>query len=641
MAAAAPPSAASRSSAGRCRHRPHARPLRRSTARGRCGRRAADAGVRRDLRLAAAARRRRLSRLARRFGVAAARRAGSGWRSAPPGSAPAPGGCSSACTATAACRPGSRCWRSRCCARCCRSTSRSAMAAFARWRCGRPLARRAAASRALWLLAELARGVFFTGFPWLASGYAHVDAPLGGAGAVDRRLRHRRVGAGAGGAGVVLPRRGGFGGPAAAGRWSRVGVLLLAHGAAEPRSRGPAGTAQRHAAAGQRAAGREVLARPRAGGAGLGTQPSCWRRAATWWSRPRPSIPLLPAQLDPRLLGRAARSISSTATQAALIGMPLGDEAAGYTNSVVGSRPRPSRCPAASTATTSTTWCRSASSSRPASSWFTQMMNIPLGDFNRGPLVRAVVRRRAASASRRTSATRTCSARSWRARFVDAASAPTMFANLSNIGWFGNTIAVDAAPADLAHAHARVPAPDAARHQHRRDRGHRPPRRASPRALPPFTQRRARRRRPGPQRHSRRSPGGPRAPGCGRCALLALGVPLAARCGGGRAQRRAGAPRKIAGFCADAGAPTHPTHADLPANHPAPAGLLGRAGLRAAAALRHGGRRRHQPHRDLPARARPRAVEGRLRAAEPPARRTAATARTRTGCSTTTSTRWC
>ena len=49
-----------------------------------------------------------------------------------------------------------------------------------------------------------------------------------------------------------------------------------------------------------------------------------------------------------------------------------------------------------------------------------------------------------------------------------------------------------------------------------------------------------------------------------------------------------------------------------------PAGLLGPPGLRAAAALRHGSRRRHQPHRDLPARARPRALEGRLRAAEPP-----------------------
>jgi apolipoprotein N-acyltransferase len=52
-----------------------------------------------------------------------------------------------------------------------------AMAAFARWRSGRAWAD-APLFAALWLLAELARGVIFTGFPWLASGYAQVDAPL-------------------------------------------------------------------------------------------------------------------------------------------------------------------------------------------------------------------------------------------------------------------------------------------------------------------------------------------------------------------------------------------------------------------------------------------------------------------------------
>ncbi len=31
-----------------------------------------------------------------------------------------------------------------------------------------------------WTLAELARGYLFTGFPWLAAGYAHVDGPLAG-----------------------------------------------------------------------------------------------------------------------------------------------------------------------------------------------------------------------------------------------------------------------------------------------------------------------------------------------------------------------------------------------------------------------------------------------------------------------------
>jgi apolipoprotein N-acyltransferase len=48
---------------------------------------------------------------------------------------------------------------------------------FARCRRGAPLAD-ALLFAACWLFAELARGVFFTGFPWIASGYAHAAGPL-------------------------------------------------------------------------------------------------------------------------------------------------------------------------------------------------------------------------------------------------------------------------------------------------------------------------------------------------------------------------------------------------------------------------------------------------------------------------------
>ena len=48
---------------------------------------------------------------------------------------------------------------------------------FARCRRGAPLADTLLFA-ACWLLAELARGVFFTGFPWIASGYAHAVGPL-------------------------------------------------------------------------------------------------------------------------------------------------------------------------------------------------------------------------------------------------------------------------------------------------------------------------------------------------------------------------------------------------------------------------------------------------------------------------------
>jgi apolipoprotein N-acyltransferase len=52
-----------------------------------------------------------------------------------------------------------------------------AMALFARARSGRA-ALDVALFGAVWLVAELARTVIFTGFPWLASGYAQIDGPL-------------------------------------------------------------------------------------------------------------------------------------------------------------------------------------------------------------------------------------------------------------------------------------------------------------------------------------------------------------------------------------------------------------------------------------------------------------------------------
>ena len=46
------------------------------------------------------------------------------------------------------------------------------------------------------------------------------------------------------------------------------------------------------------------------------------------------------------------------------------------------------------------------------------------------------------NASLPTSVTRTCLAKNW-VRFARPESAPTVFVNLSNIGWFGNTLAID------------------------------------------------------------------------------------------------------------------------------------------------------------------------------------------------------
>lgn len=70
------------------------------------------------------------------------------------------------------------------------------------------------------------------------------------------------------------------------------------------------------------------------------------------------------------------------------------------------------------------------------------MMNIPLGDFNRGTVGQPSF----AWAGQRI-APNICYedlfGEELGARFADPASAPTLFVNLSNIGWFGNTVAID------------------------------------------------------------------------------------------------------------------------------------------------------------------------------------------------------
>lgn len=53
----------------------------------------------------------------------------------------------------------------------------AAMGLFAAWRRAAPAAR-VGLFAALWLLAELARAQWLTGFPWIASGYAHTVGPL-------------------------------------------------------------------------------------------------------------------------------------------------------------------------------------------------------------------------------------------------------------------------------------------------------------------------------------------------------------------------------------------------------------------------------------------------------------------------------
>ena len=310
----------------------------------------------------------------------------------------------------------------------------AAMALFARWRRGATLAD-GVLFASLWLAAELARGLLLTGFPWLASGYAHVDSPLAVlapwvgvygigfvaalAAALLAGLRLERwssrmaalLGLAALGVAVAAVGwlgRSGFTSPA-----GRVGVSLIQTNIAQD----------------------EKFAADRVPDALAWLASTLSAARGPLVIAPETAIPLLPEQLD-RGWWNATTAPFRVRHRAMLIGAPLGSYEQGYTNSAVGLSldvdyrydkhhlvPFGEFIP-------------------PGFRWFVDMMQMPLGDFSRGPLAAPsfnVLGQRVAP----NICYEDLFGEELAARFADAGSAPTLFANLSNIGWFGNTIAVD------------------------------------------------------------------------------------------------------------------------------------------------------------------------------------------------------
>jgi apolipoprotein N-acyltransferase len=78
----------------------------------------------------------------------------------------------------------------------------------------------------------------------------------------------------------------------------------------------------------------------------------------------------------------------------------------------------------------------------PLFKWFLALVNIPLSDFNRGSISQPSF-----DWQGQRIAPNICYedlfGEELAARFIDLAAAPTMMVNISNIGWFGNTIAID------------------------------------------------------------------------------------------------------------------------------------------------------------------------------------------------------
>ena len=313
------------------------------------------------------------------------------------------------------------------------ATAWVALVRLARWQ-QRPLAA-SGLFAALWLLAELMRGRWFTGFPWGAGGYAHVDGWLAGAapwvgvygiGAIAawvamRLAMFRAWGRQGWRAAVLLV-------------LLLVGVRQLPDGDHFTRSVGSAEVELLQANISQT----EKFDAER----GI-------RDALLWYGErlmasrqplviaPETAIAVLPRHLPPGYWA-ALRNHFAQGQQLALLGVPWGDAVQGYSNALLALGPegRPENrydkfhlVPFGEFIPT-------------GFGWFVRQMQIPLGDFTRGSVHQPSI-----DWQGQRLAPNICYedlfGEELAARFGAGEQPPTVLVNVSNIAWFGDTVAVD------------------------------------------------------------------------------------------------------------------------------------------------------------------------------------------------------
>ena len=292
-----------------------------------------------------------------------------------------------------------------------------------------------------WLLAELARGTLLTGFGWGAVAYAHLDGPL-----IGFAPWLGAYGIGALAAWLVMLLVMTVQAPAQASGRARLGNVLMVglvlvlpvmvgpvHGThTEPTGRLDVALLQGNIPQDEKfEAGSGVPVALEWYGERLQQSSSALVIA------PETALPLLPQQLPPGYWA-ALRQRFATGTQAALIGMPLGDFEQGYTNSVVGLRPGDAQ-----------PWRYDkhhlvpfGEFIPPGFRWFTELMHIPLGDFARGALGQPAFEWQG-----QRLAPNVCYedlfGEELAQQFINPTRAPTILVNVSNLAWFGTSAAMN------------------------------------------------------------------------------------------------------------------------------------------------------------------------------------------------------
>ena len=354
---------------------------------------------------------------------------------------------------------------------------------------------------ALWTLAELARGRWLTGFPWGAGGYAQVDllGALGpwvgvyGLGALAALLAYAL--------GVVLhktlprarvasaPQRGFTAAPQTLTSAVAIALLALVVGLfwspqiqdaalADTRAEGTVrvwllqgNVAQNEKFETGKGVAQALRWYPEQIEEAQAAVVAGRKGAPQLVVAPETALPMLPQQMPADrfwspLLKRLAdqQSVAPARRMAVLVGLPLGAFETGYTNSAWGITSEKAAAGAALIAGAEDgTLLQPGGGSLPGAGfyrynkhhlvpfgefipplfrWFTDLMQIPLGDFARGNLVQP----QWVHAGQRI-APNICYedlfGEELAAAFGPGQAAPTVLVNLSNIAWFGDTLAID------------------------------------------------------------------------------------------------------------------------------------------------------------------------------------------------------
>ena len=307
---------------------------------------------------------------------------------------------------------------------------------------------RASAFAAVWVLAEVVRGTLWTGFPWGAVGYAHIDS----------LLQHWAPWIGVYGlcalsafiAMVIAAERKDSRPVARHTQLSIVAITMaLTYTWVTSPSRSSNDGAQSPSPI------RVTLLQGNIPqdlkfGEGVNLALRNYREAllastSDLTVTPETAIPLIQQQMPDRYWAQLDSHFSK-GTQAALIGLPLATRSEQgqlqYSNSAIALMPQATPASTANYQYDKHHLVPFGEFVPPLFQWFVRMMNIPLGDFSRGDVAQPSM----AFKGERI-APNICYedlfgeelARS----FADPKKAPTMMVNLSNIAWFGDTVAID------------------------------------------------------------------------------------------------------------------------------------------------------------------------------------------------------